>query len=72
MAHLVSLREDKAIRNVECPSFLVCFPVLIARQQVQRGVVRQGKAKRLRVVGIAMNRCQLGVHARLRRDARDR
>ena len=45
---------------------------VVARQQVQRGVVRQGKAKRLCIVGIAMNRGQLVGCGRLRRDARDR
>ena len=45
---------------------------MIAGQHVQRGVVRQVKAERLRVVGIAMNGCEFVGHRRLRLDARDR
>ena len=44
----------------------------IAGQHVQRGIVGQGKAKRLRVVGIVMNSRELVGYRRFRLDARNR
>ena len=45
---------------------------MIAGQHVQGGVVRQGKAKRLRIMGVVMNSREFIRYGRLRLDASDR